>query len=530
MQPFKTSQHSPHTPTLHKKNKKTSPTSKNMFSHTFNTSHPAQTSLVLPKEAQATQLNDAVAMSTPTSPNSSGGAPEPTCTPPPPPVYENLFSSSDSSDTDDEPEDKPGESEDKPKVFTISGSDFVEMFSLMDNPKVSLMDKPKVTRGTGKVAQDGKVSTNMAVTWSHAVESDRSAAAVGEPGTPLSFQDLEKIHWHMEQVGATTEFIDMSVEHQGSTIEAAVVVIRDFFNKGIYQELLSVEPKYVDKNMWSYGTCKVKRKRWNTNITDETIEGDIPNPDPKKRCSSQVPFNEYPLLSAARKKIGKLGEILDIDVKDLFCEINYYFPNKGSGIGLHGDVERNLVWGGNISDGTVRVIKWIGFQNNKPMEGREWQVVLNNGDCYIMSEHAAGTDWKKRSRPTIRHCAGNQEFVDKCTAAKNKKRKAAPTKRPKKKIKLDPRAEAIKKIKTKLKGMPGQVTLDEWLQHFGDRIPASQNCAAKTIQRMIRGFLCRRMPKLPHNWSQLSRLAQALHGSKYKWTRSQWIQVYAKRG
>ena len=37
-------------------------------------------------------------------------------------------------------------------------------------------------------------------------------------------------------------------------------------------------------------------------MTDAAAEGDIPNPNPKKRCSSQIPFDEYRFLKISNNE------------------------------------------------------------------------------------------------------------------------------------------------------------------------------------------------------------------------------------
>lgn len=39
------------------------------------------------------------------------------------------------------------------------------------------------------------------------------------------------------------------------------------------------------------------------------------------------------------------------------------------------------------------------------------EVILNNGDIYIMSEKAVGTDWKKKNTLTLRHAAGAPKYL-----------------------------------------------------------------------------------------------------------------------
>jgi hypothetical protein len=267
-----------------------------------------------------------------------------------------------------------------------------------------------------RVLKKGKPCESCAVTFSGCVESDPSAVSEGTRRTALTFQDLKNIAALLESLGCVVEIIDMSTTHLGKTIHAGVLVVRGYFENEIFYELQSVLPRFVDCEMWSYGKCKKKNARWNTNVTDATAEGNIPNPNPKKRCSSQIPFDEYPAAKRARAKLTALGVKAGLDLQNLKMEVNYYFP-KGF-IGRHGDVERNLVIGGSVGV-TDRVIQWCEYYRNTP--GKTWQVVLHPGDMYIMCGKASGVDWKKSSIPTFRHCAGSQAFVDKTTAAAIKK-------------------------------------------------------------------------------------------------------------
>jgi hypothetical protein len=44
-------------------------------------------------------------------------------------------------------------------------------------------------------------------------------------------------------------------------------------------------------------------------------------------------------------------------------------------------------------------------------ENDKLELTLNDGDMYIMSEKAVGTDWKKRSIASLRHAAGNKKYL-----------------------------------------------------------------------------------------------------------------------
>ena len=160
------------------------------------------------------------------------------------------------------------------------------------------------------------------------------------------------------------------------------------------------------------------------------------------------------------------------------------------------------------------MIQWCEYYRCKP--GKTYQAVLKPGDMYIMCGKASGVDWKKSSIPTFRHCAGSQAFVDKVTAdaiKKTKKRAAGAAAKPAKPAKRakTKRDVAIQKVKTKLKTMPGQVSIDEWLQHFGDRLPRDEDVEATKIQKIVRGFLTRRLPALPPQWESMNGFARHVY-------------------
>lgn len=60
------------------------------------------------------------------------------------------------------------------------------------------------------------------------------------------------------------------------------------------------------------------------------------------------------------------------------------------------------------------------FYQSKPI-GPRMEIRLQPGDIYIMSEKAVGHDWKLRKVPTLRHAAGDFDFL--LTKIDAKKRK-----------------------------------------------------------------------------------------------------------
>jgi hypothetical protein len=78
------------------------------------------------------------------------------------------------------------------------------------------------------------------------------------------------------------------------------------------------------------------------------------------------------------------------------------------GIGFHGDGERRKVFAVRMGETMPLYFKW--FQNSQSV-GEPFELVLNDGDMYIMSEKAVGFDWLKKKIPTLRHSTGCSKFT-----------------------------------------------------------------------------------------------------------------------
>jgi alkylated DNA repair dioxygenase AlkB len=79
----------------------------------------------------------------------------------------------------------------------------------------------------------------------------------------------------------------------------------------------------------------------------------------------------------------------------------------GSGV-HHGDTERTRVICLSIG-GRAYPLRWQWFHRNKAV-GAPFDVTLESGDVYVMSEKAVGQDWKRSSLFTLRHAAGAAKF------------------------------------------------------------------------------------------------------------------------
>ena len=138
--------------------------------------------------------------------------------------------------------------------------------------------------------------------------------------------------------------------------------------------------------------------------------------DRDAKSGTIIAYNLVPRMAIWKSEMDKL-----IGEKHLEGEGNYYYDVNKCYIGWHGDGERKKVAAANFSDdGVVREINWKWFKNSKSI-GNKISVLLNNGDCYIMSEKASGYDWKKKVKiiekdgkkqkvalATLRHAAAVQ--------------------------------------------------------------------------------------------------------------------------
>jgi hypothetical protein len=59
--------------------------------------------------------------------------------------------------------------------------------------------------------------------------------------------------------------------------------------------------------------------------------------------------------------------------------------------------------------GAEMPLEYRWFHRFEPI-GEPVRVSLGHGDMYVMSEKAAGKDWKKSSHVTLRHAAGCKSF------------------------------------------------------------------------------------------------------------------------
>jgi hypothetical protein len=242
------------------------------------------------------------------------------------------------------------------------------------------------------------------ITFGDVAENHAKMQKIGtlhESGYPISH--LEHIQNKLAGLGLETEMVDLNAGFDDSFQKAMVLVIRrgaqfilnEETTAGLMQENDNLT---MDKKAFMKGKVVNKVARWNLCFADEDQE---PNyEDGKGRV---VAWKHIPRMSRIRQVISEWTE----DVL-LNGEANYYYDISRCGIGFHGDGERRKVFAVRMGETMPLYFKW--HQNSQPV-GEPIELVLNDGDMYIMSEKAVGFDWLKKKIATLRHSTGCAKFT-----------------------------------------------------------------------------------------------------------------------
>jgi hypothetical protein len=230
----------------------------------------------------------------------------------------------------------------------------------------------------------------------------------------LSCYELKEIKKSFDEKDYVTEYIDLF--DKGNMVgydfkEAGVLIIRNgykvFFedDDNISIEKLNEEMLGCnwDKKAWMRGRVVNKKARYNLVFSDISQE-----PEYEYKKGRIIKYDDVPLLSKIRNTLHKY---LNKKCEKLQGEGNYYYDMKNTYIGFHGDAERKKVVAIRLGNTSMPLhFQW--FLLSEPV-GERVVIDLNPGDIYIMSEKAVGTDWLKKSIPTLRHgTAKNEKFLN----------------------------------------------------------------------------------------------------------------------
>lgn len=240
-------------------------------------------------------------------------------------------------------------------------------------------------------------------TFSESVENHVGMQQLGQrvpEGGGFQPEDLAEAQRRAQNAGIKTDLYDLNTN---GLPPAQVLVMRQVFTDraAIQSDLARLRPLFDTKALMR-GRVVNKHARHNICITDDAQE-----PDYAAGRGRVVAFGDCPTLAKVR---GWLPPVLGDKALDLFAEGNLYY-DATCGIGFHGDTERRRVVGLRLTDLDTPFdmpIHW--FHEGTPV-GARIIVPLQPGDVYVMSEKAAGSDWKRRKIPTLRHATGHVKFT-----------------------------------------------------------------------------------------------------------------------
>lgn len=251
----------------------------------------------------------------------------------------------------------------------------------------------------------------ITITYGDQAENHAGMQKIGKMApSGFTVDELDKAKILFENKGYEVELIDLSElikKDHPSVEDATILVVRKGVNCILEKEEKTVDDLFLeqtklkpDKKAKMYGRVVNKQARYNLCFGTRAQK-----PDFGLGKGSIVAFRSVPLTKAVR---DGLAEYLGDKAKNLCAEGNYYYDATKCGIGYHGDTERRRVVGVRLGQTLPICYQW--YKNNERV-GKKKTIMLNHGDLYVMSEKTVGTDWKTRSKLTLRHAAGCDKYT-----------------------------------------------------------------------------------------------------------------------
>ena len=252
------------------------------------------------------------------------------------------------------------------------------------------------------------------LTFGDQAENHKGMQKLGkEAKIGFNIEDLQKAEHWFKNKGCHTELINLNTCLDGiEATQAAILVIRNGVEAltGSSADDLYQEQKKLakDTQAFMYGHVVNKHARHNLCFADISQP-----PNYQNKQGTIIAFKDVQLLNHIR---NILPDTIGQKAEQLVAEGNYYYNPEICGIGWHGDSERKLVIALRLGLSMPMHFQW--YHKFLPV-GKRYDLILNHGDIYYMSEKAVGWDWKKSSIYTLRHAAGAKKFTD--YKQKNKK-------------------------------------------------------------------------------------------------------------
>lgn len=230
---------------------------------------------------------------------------------------------------------------------------------------------------------------------------------LGDAGTGFNKQDLQEFRRIFKSMNCNAKLISLNKSNIEAD-DAHILIVEQGIHKLLrefsefdYNDLLAEQESLpYDRHAFMYGRVVNKKARWNI-----CFDSDGHPPDYENKLGTVISWSDAPITKTVYDiLVSQLGS----KVSNLKCEGNYYYNTEICGIGYHGDSERRKVMGMRLGEPLPLSFAW--YQRSERLSEPQ-QFLLKPGTIYFMSEKATGTDWKKRSIPTLRHAAGCEKFI-----------------------------------------------------------------------------------------------------------------------
>ena len=263
--------------------------------------------------------------------------------------------------------------------------------------------------------------TTITITFSESVENHVGMEKIGtsaEEGFNLS--ELVHACGALKKMGSSCEIYDLGVlltdeEKDNTYTPAYILVARNATNTLLKDIGKTSEDMLKEELSYEWDTTIFSRKhtsKGRSGVVNKVARHNVcyaeksQVPDIVNGKGTVVSFNDLPILGHIRKMLPKL---LGKNAKNLLAEGNKYYDVSKCGIGFHGDTERRKIIGLRVGSSMNLHYQW--YKKFKPV-GNRFEVILNSGDLYVMSDKAGGQDWKKSSTLTLRHAAGCVKYTN----------------------------------------------------------------------------------------------------------------------
>ena len=237
-------------------------------------------------------------------------------------------------------------------------------------------------------------------------------------GDGFTKKDLDDIYGRMRMLGlggncetyCLNDLLKGENEKKQRTKKAYIMIIRNAMKTNLLNEVEFEEMK-KEMNSFEWDTkcfdirsgVTTKNVRHNVCFNKEGQE-----PDYEKGKGRIVGFNTLKYFNKMRQNLKLLiGEKME----EMICEGDKYYDTSKCGNKWHGDEDRREVIGCRIGEEMDLCFNW--YFNELPV-GEKLELLLQDGDIYIMSEKAVGTDWIENNIYTLKHAVnsiGNNHFT-----------------------------------------------------------------------------------------------------------------------